>query len=250
MAPLPPPRTGDDSTADLTGVIRARRWQLWRPRLIGLGIVAVVITLAAVAWFSPVLALEKVNVSGGELVDHDKVSDFVLDADGGTPLPQVRTGEVEDSVLEQFPKAAEAAVHYAGPRTLKIEITDRTPVLAVEGASGYRLYDGQAVDLGVVDEAPKDLTVLGSDDDPDRATVAAVVRFMGSLRPELREQLSTIEAEDKNSLQGRLDTGDHQATVVFGDSSNPSLKVRTAVQLASAGRTEIDVSVPSVPVTD
>jgi len=189
-------------------------------------------------------------VSGGELVDHDKVSDFVLDADGGTPLPQVRTGEVEDSVLEQFPKAAEAAVHYAGPRTLKIEITDRTPVLAVEGASGYRLYDGQAVDLGVVDEAPKDLTVLGSDDDPDRATVAAVVRFMGSLRPELREQLSTIEAEDKNSLQGRLDTGDHQATVVFGDSSNPSLKVRTAVQLASAGRTEIDVSVPSVPVTD
>src|SRR5699024_6568093 len=82
---LPPPRTGDDSTADLTGVIRARRWQLWRPRLIGLGIVAVVITLAAVAWFSPVLALEKVNVSGGELVDHDKVSDFVLDADGATP---------------------------------------------------------------------------------------------------------------------------------------------------------------------
>src|SRR5699024_9219747 len=107
MAPLPPPRTGDDSTADLTGGIRARRWRLWRPRLIALGIVAVVITLAAVAWFSPVLALEKVNVSGGELVAHDKVSAFVLDADGGTPLPQVRTGEVEDSVLEQFPKAAE-----------------------------------------------------------------------------------------------------------------------------------------------
>src|SRR5699024_6568094 len=117
------------------------------------------------------------------------------------PLPRVRTGELEVSVLEQFPTAAEAAVHYAGPRTLKIEITDRTPVLAVEGASGYRLYDGQAVDLGVVDEAPKNLTVLGSDDEPDRATVAAVVRFMGSLRPELREQLSTIEAEDKNSLQ-------------------------------------------------
>src|SRR5699024_10661232 len=106
MAPLAPPRTGDDSTADLTGVIRARRWQLWRPRLIGLGIVAVVITLAAVAWFSPVLALEQVNVSGGELVHHDKVSDFVLDAEGGSPLPQVRTGEVEDFVLEQFRQAA------------------------------------------------------------------------------------------------------------------------------------------------
>src|SRR5699024_11346444 len=116
-----------------------------------------------------------------------------------------------------------------GPRTLRIEITDRPPVPAAEGTAGYRLYDSQAVDLGGGDEAPKNLTVLGSDDEPDRATVAAVVRFMGSLRPELREQLSTIEAEDKNSLQGRLDTGDHQATVVFGDSSNPSLKVRTEI---------------------
>src|SRR5699024_8624727 len=155
----------------------------------------------------------------------------------------------EDSVLEQFPKAAEAAVHYAGPRTLKIESTDRTPVLAVEGAAGSRLDGGHAVDLGAGDEAPRDLTVLGADAGPDRATAAAGRRLTGSLRPELREQLSTIEAEDKQSLQGRLDTGDHQATVVFGDSSNPSLKVRTAVQLASAGRTEIDVSVPSVPVT-
>src|SRR5699024_11890791 len=146
-----------------------------------------------------------------------------------TPLPQVRTGEVEDAVLEQFPKAAEAAVHYAGPRTLKIEITDRTPVLAVEGPSGYRLYDGQAVDLGVVDEAPKNLTVLDSDDEPDRATVAAVVRFMDSLRPELREQLSTIQAEDKNSLQGRMDTGDQQPTGVFGAATDPSPKGRPGV---------------------
>ena len=120
MPPLPPPRSGDDSTADLTGVIRARRWQLWRPRLIGLGIVVALIALIAVAWFSPLLSLEKVSVTGGELVDLDKVSDFVLDSDGGTPLPQVRTGEVERSVLDRFPKAAEAAVHYAGPRTLKI----------------------------------------------------------------------------------------------------------------------------------
>ncbi|WP_209372540.1 cell division protein FtsQ/DivIB [Brevibacterium renqingii] len=251
MAPLPPARTGDDSTADLTGVIRARRRQLWRPRIIGLGIVAALIALAAVAWFSPLLALQKVTVTGGELVDHDEVSSFVLDSERGTPLPQVRPGTVEESVLEEFPKAAEAAVHYSGPRTLKIEITDRTPVLAIDGSAGYRLYDAHAVDLGVVDKAPKNVTVLGSSGgEPDRETVAAVVRFMGSLRPELRKQLTTIEAKDPMSLQGRLDTGKHQATVVFGDASDPSLKVRTAAQLAAAGRTEIDVSVPSVPVTN
>ncbi|WP_210602421.1 cell division protein FtsQ/DivIB [Brevibacterium oceani] len=252
MAPLPPARAGDDnSTADLTGVIRARRWQLWRTRLTAIGIVVALIAVVAVAWFSPLLALKQVTVSGGDLVDHDKVSDLVLDTEAGTPLPQVRPGEVEDAVLKAFPKAAKASVHYGGPRTLKIAITDRTPVLAIEGPSGYRLYDAEAVDLGVVDKAPKKLTVLGhSGREPERETVTAVIRFMGSLRPELRRALTTIEAKDEMSIKGRLDTGDQQATVVFGDDSDPGLKVRTAIQLAAEGRTEIDVSVPSVPVTN
>ena len=73
---------------------------------------------------------------------------------------------------------------------------------------------------------------------------------MGELRPELRRQLVTIEAKDAMSLKGTLDTGKQKAKVVFGDSSDSSLKVRTAAQLAAEGRTEIDVSVPSVPVTD
>ena len=251
MVPLPPARSGDNSTADLTGVIRARRLKTWRRRLIAIGIVAALIALAAVAWFSPLLTLKKVQVSGSELIDTDTVSDFVLDGQGGRPLPQVRPGAVEDSVLEEFPKAEAASVHYAGPRALKIGITDRTPVIAIEDDSGFRLYDSEAVDLGTVDTAPKKLTVLhGGAHQPDRETVAAVIRFMGDLRPELRRQLVTIEAEDAMSLKGRLDTGKQTATVVFGDSSDSSLKVRTAAQLAAEGRTEIDVSVPSVPVTD
>ncbi len=229
MVPLPPARSGDNSTADLTGVIRARRLKTWRRRLIAIGIVAALIALVAVAWFSPLLTLKKVQVSGSELIDTDTVSDFVLDGQGGRPLPQVRPGAVEDSVLGEFPKAEAASVHYAGPRALKIDITDRTPVIAIEGASGYRLYDSEAVDLGTVDTAPKKLTVLsGGGHRPDRETVAAVIRFMGDLRPELRRQLVTIEAEDAMSLKGRLDTGKQKATVVFGDSTDSSLKVRTA----------------------
>ncbi|AZU01044.1 cell division protein FtsQ/DivIB [Brevibacterium linens] len=251
MVPLPPARSGDNSTADLTGVIRARRLKTWRRRLIAIGIVSALIALVAVAWFSPLLTLKKVQVSGSELIDTDTVSEFVLERQGDRPLPQVRPGAVEDSVLGEFPKAEAASVHYAGPRALKIDITDRTPVIAIEDDSGFRLYDSEAVDLGTVDTAPKKLTVLnGGAHQPDRETVAAVIRFMGDLRPELRRQLVTIEAEDAMSLKGRLDTGKQTATVVFGDSSDSSLKVRTAAQLAAEGRTEIDVSVPSVPVTD
>lgn len=251
MAPLPPARSGDDSTADLTGVIRARRRQVWRKRLIAAGIVAALIAVVAVAWFSPLLSLQTVKVSGSDFVDDEAVSTFVLDTERGTPLPQVRPSEVEAAVLKKFPKVKEAAIHYGGPRSLKIKLTDRTPVLAIAGSSGFRLYDAEAVDLGVVDKAPKTLTVLeDSGHEVDQVTVSAVIRFLSNLRPELRRQLTTIEAKDEKSLQGKLDTGKHQATVVFGDAQNASLKVRTAAQLAAQGRTDIDVSVPSVPVTN
>ena len=251
MVPLSEPRTGDNSTADLTGIIRERRRQIWRARLSVLGIIVLVLVLAGIAWFSPLLALEKVTVKGSELVDHDKVSDSVLDAQSGTPLPRVSTGDVEKAVLNDFPRAKEAAVHYSGPRSLSIEITDRDPVLAITTKEGFELYDADAVHLGTVDTAPKSLTVLkDSAGTPDKSTVTAVIRFMAELRPQLRKDLASIDAKDANNLVGRIDTGEDKAKVVFGDATSASLKMRTALQLAADGRTEVDVSVPSVPVTN
>lgn len=251
MVPLPEPRTDDNSTADLTGVIRARRKQVWRQRLMLIGAIAAVLVIAAVLWFSPLLALDKVSVKGSELIDHEQVSDSVLGADGGTPLPRVRPGTVEKNVLEEFPRAKEASVHYSGPRSLSIVITDRDPVLAITTAAGCKLFDDEAVNLGTVEKAPKGVTVLkDSGGAPDQKTVAAVIRFMAELRPGLRSDLASIHAKDENNLAGVIDTGKSQAKVAFGDSTNASLKMRTALQLAADGRTDIDVSIPSVPVTN
>lgn len=246
--PLQPPRVGDESTADLTGIIRARRREVWTKRLTVIGIVAAVLVLAAVAWFSPLLALKSVSVEGSKLVDGGKVGDVVEAAHGGTPLPQLRLSRIEAEVLEKFPRAEAAAVHYSGPQSISIDITDRTPVIAIAEAGGFTLYDAEAVDLGTVDKAPKGLTVLESAS-PNEETIAAVVRFMSSLSPDLRSQLSTVEAKGSEGLAGTIDTGETKASVVFGDAENASQKMQTALQLAADGRTEIDVSVPSVPVT-
>ena len=251
MVPLPEPRTGDNSTADLTGVIRARRKQVWRNRLLVLGALAAVIVFIAVLWFSPLLALDKVNVKGSDLVNHDHVAESVLAAQGGTPLPRVRPGAVEKDVLKDFPRAKKASVHYGGPRSLNVVITDREPVLAITTAEGFDLFDTEAVHLATVDEAPANVTVLDdSKGAPDKATVAAVIRFMAELRPELRSDLASVEAKDAKNITGQIDTGEAKAKVIFGDSTSASLKMRTALQLAADGRTDIDVSVPSVPVTN
>ena len=251
MAGLPEPRTGDNSTADLTGVIRARQRQMWRSRLLLLGALAAVLAVAAVLWFSPLLALDKVSVKGSDLVDHEQVSESVLAAQGDTPLPRVRPGTVEKSVLKEFPRAKAASVHYGGLRSLNVVITDRVPVLAITTAQGFELFDTEAVHLATVDEAPSDVTVLDdSKGAPDQETVSAVIRFMAELRPELRVDLDSVAAKDAKNIAGQIDTGEVKAKVIFGDSTSASLKMRTALQLAADGRTEIDVSVPSVPVTN
>ncbi|WP_220085853.1 hypothetical protein, partial [Burkholderia multivorans] len=64
--PLQPPRVGDESTADLTGIIRARRREVWAKRLTVLGSIAAVLALAAVAWFSPLLALMRDQIAAAE----------------------------------------------------------------------------------------------------------------------------------------------------------------------------------------
>ncbi|WP_309133013.1 FtsQ-type POTRA domain-containing protein [Brevibacterium sp.] len=249
--PLDEPRADDNSTADLTAVIRLRRRQLWTRRLSVIGAVVALLALVAVAWFSPVLRLDQVTVSGSRLVAAGDVERFVLAEHGGTPLPQVRPGTVESEVLERFPRADEVSVHYSGPRSLSLEITDRQPVLAVAGEGGFELFDPDAVHLGTVEKAPAGLTVLeDTKGPPAKETVAAVIRFMAELSPELRSQLHTISAVNSNSLQGTIEAGETKANVVFGDSTGASLKLETAVQLAEAGRTSIDVSVPSVPVTN
>lgn len=251
MVPLPEPHTDDYSTADLTGVIRARRKLVWRNRLLIFGAVVLIFVIAAVLWFSPLLALKKVSVEGSELVGHEQVSESVLSSHEGTPLPRVRPGTVEKEVLKEFPRAKKASVHYSGPRSLNIEITDREPVLAITTPGGFQLFDGEAVGLGTVDDAPGGVTVLEeSGGAPNQETVAAVIRFMADLRPDLRSDLRSIKAKDENNIVGAIDTGEAKAKVAFGDSTSASLKMRTALQLAADGRTDIDVSVPSVPVTN
>ncbi len=248
--PLDEPRPDENSTADLTAVIRLRRKRLWVRRLSIAGAVLALLGLVAAAWFSPVLRLEEVEVSGSRLVAAEDVRDYVLAEHGRTPLPQVRPAAVEAEVLEQFGRAEKVSVHYAGPRSLSLEITDRRPVLAVAAEGGFELFDAEAVHLGTVTKAPGGLTVLeDTKGPPDQETVAAVIRFMAQLSPELRAHLRTISADDATSLQGTVEMGETKAKVVFGDSTGASLKLETAVQLAEAGRTSIDVSVPSVPVT-
>jgi hypothetical protein len=148
------------------------------------------------------------------------VSSFVLDGEGGTPLPQVRPGgrgrraqEVPEGPRGRGPlrRAPVAADHDHRPHSRSSRSKDPRAIASTTPRRSTSASSTKRRRSSPCSETPEH--------EPDKSTVSAVIRFLGNLRPELRGQLTTIEAKDENSLQGELDTGDDQATVVFGDAS-------------------------------
>ncbi|WP_101649695.1 FtsQ-type POTRA domain-containing protein [Brevibacterium ihuae] len=238
------------STASLADRLAARRRARIRTWAIVGAVAALVLGLAAAAWFTPVLELRAVEVTGAELTDPAEVEDAVLASHGGTPLPQIRLSRVEDELVSAFPKAASVEVGWAGPNALSVAVTDREPVLAVPADGGWDRYDvdGEVID-SVADE-PKGLPVLALEDDADvPGAVSAVVAFLDAVPAEQRAGVTSMSAGSGRDLRMRYDHEGTEVTVLFGSPEDAARKFEVARALMATGATEIDVSVPEVPVT-
>ncbi|MCK1804140.1 hypothetical protein NLM24_39510 [Nocardia zapadnayensis] len=238
------------STASLADRLAARRRARIRTWAIAAGAVLAVLGLAAAAWFSPLLALERVEVTGAELTDPAAVTEYVEGAHAGTPLPRIRLGALEEAIGAEFPKTDTVRVRWAGPRALAVELTDRQPVLAVPADGGFDRYDiaGHAIDS--VDEAPDGLPVLELTEGADvPAAVGAAVAFIDAVPAAQRAHITSMRAGSDQDLRMLYDHEGTEVTVHFGSPEDTARKFEVALALMRTGATEIDVSVPEVPVT-
>ena len=238
--------SGGDDLRDLRrSRLRARavRWATV------LGIVGALVAIAAVAWFSPLLEVDEVTVTGGELVDRDALRADAEEQVLGVPLPQVRRESLSTRLEEEHSAAESIAVEYAGPRALRIEVVDRTPVIAiVDGATATR-FDGGGVRI---DEVPADgleLPVLRADEGVDASAAACdgaalLTQIDGAIPVPVEELRATADGE----FEMRVRTDDGDARIVFGSAEDGARKARIAAILLEEGNETVDVSVPDVPV--
>lgn len=233
----------DDRLADRKRS-RIRRW------LIAAAAVALLIGLGVSAWFSPVLALTDVEVTGTELTDPAAVQETVQSRWAGTPLPQIRLGELEHDLAADFPKIETADVRWSGPRSLHVAVTDRRPVLAVPEAGGWDRYDAAGQIIDQVDAMPDDLPVLALEAVADvPAAVAAGVEFMAQVPAEQQAHITSMSAGSPGDLRLLYDHDGTEVTVMFGTPQEVARKFDVALALINTGAQEVDVSVPEVPVT-
>ncbi|WP_255595306.1 cell division protein FtsQ/DivIB [Cellulomonas sp. C5510] len=263
--PVRPPVVSQGSAARFAERARARRRLAWRQILLVAG---GVLSVAAVAWLlllSPVLALEKdqVTVTGaGTVVAVDQVR-AVVDAEDGTPLPRLDTARLRSELLD-VPGVRDVTVSRDWPHGLTVALVSREPVAAVPESSevaeradhsatdgeggGFALVDQEGVQVGRADAPPEGLPVVEVPVGEGRI-LTATLGVLEALPEDLLAAIGQVSAGTQDTVQFTLRDG---ATVEWGSAQDSALKVAVLQALRAApetaGSTRYDVSAPTMPV--
>lgn len=208
-----------------------------------LGVVFVAGFLVWLGYGSGAFAVNRVEIRGATFTDPEKVRTSAAIPDG-ISLLSVDADAVANRVAE-LAEVEMVTVSRDWPQTIVIDITERTPHLAVPNGDVFTLVDRSGVAFRTVEEPPAD-TVLVTLDDPGRhdPATAAVLTVLSSLTPQLEDALVEVEAEAATRITLLLSD---DRTIFWGDASRSDRKAEVATALLSLSERHFDVSAPDVP---
>lgn len=203
--------------------------------------------LMLAAFFTPMLAIENVKVTGTERLNAASVSAALQELEG-TPLTQVSDGKVAQ-LLAGFDLVETFAVQAEPPNGLVVKIRERQPIVIIPKAGNNILYDPAGVELGLAgkqEQIPYLKIAGGVKDNPQFDTA---IEILLAMPVQTYEQIFSIELSSKLTATMRLRERDIR--VIWGDDSQAGLKAEVLQSLLAnkqkSGVT-IDVSSPNSPV--
>ncbi len=222
---------------------RARRRTRWLR--FGLGVLVLAL-LGAVVWaacFSSLLAVRKVTVVGLDRLSTAEVLRVAHVPTGGSEILLDTTAPA--ARVRALPQVAAVHLERALPHSVRIVVTERTPVLVLQTPAGRRLVDASGVVFAVDDGNHPDLPVVRTElADPAPGTLDAVTAMLAALPAAIRPEVQVVRADSPDDMKIGLGDG---RVIVWGDSSRPTLKARVlTILLQQDGRT-YDVSSPEAP---
>ncbi|HQR25795.1 MAG TPA: FtsQ-type POTRA domain-containing protein [Nocardioides sp.] len=222
----------------------ARRWGAWK-WLVGAVLVGALLAFGVwVVWFSSLLAVSGVTVTGTGYLTAAEVED-AANVPVGEQLARVDLAAVTARVSALAPVAT-VDVTRAWPDRVRIAVTERVPVAVVDVGGVVRGMDAEGVLFREYPRAPRDLPVVrtfaGADADA-RQEAAGVVAAMPA---ELARRVDHLEVESVDQIRLVLRDG---RSVVWGSAADSAEKARVLLALLAHPAQEYDVSVPGQPTT-
>lgn len=249
--------TGHNVTTRMQERLRERRSaQLrltalrWSKRL---GVVAGAVGLGWVVALSPVFALdpEGTEASGfGSVVSPEQVAG-VIEAYAGTSLVMLNVGEIA-AQLEELVGVREAHITRVWPSALRVELVSSEPVAAIPHGGAYVLVDDRGETVDTSPAAPEQLPVITIPvGEGGTRILQGVLAVVDEIPVALRDRVEGIEAQTEDSISFVLRDGPR---VEWGSGEQSPLKAEVLAALLDSRQTDgvdvIDVSAPSLPITD
>jgi cell division protein FtsQ len=213
-----------------------------------IGAIVALVLFVLATMFTPILAVNKITISGSDKVPEKKILAALQDYIG-KPLPMISSQSVAED-LARFKLIESVSVVSQPPHELRVKIVERTAIsVVVEDGVGF-LYDPSGVRLGVANGSEKLPTIIITGDPKTSKNYTQAIDVLLSLPASLLEKVELIQARTRDNVSMRL-RGNAKQTVIWGDSTQSALKSRVLKVLLFRTPPRIpatfDVSSPLTP---
>jgi len=204
--------------------------------------VVVVVGLILAAYFTPLMSVKKVTVSGNSVVSADEIRAAAA-VPANKPLLQVDTGASARRVAA-IPRISSVRVKRSYPSTIAITVVERTSVAYIDGSGGKQLVDRSGYPYAQGDPPPglpKLVTPNPGAGDP--ATTAAL-SVLTQLPAVIADQVSEVDADTSASVVLILKD---KRRVDWGSDDESAAKAQTLIALLTQPGNEYNVMSPNNP---
>jgi cell division protein FtsQ len=220
-----------------------RRWLAWRRLAAGVLALAVVILVAWLFFFSSALAVSGVQVEGASVLDPRAVRQAAA-VPTGAPLATVDLGAITARV-EELPAVRSADVSRSWPHQVRIAVTERTAVAAVQRAGVWHGLADDGVLFRRYPSRPAGLPVVHMSAGTRSDALAETARVVSALPADLASRVDYVEVRTVDTISLHLRNG---RDVLWGSADDSANKAEVLAVLLKQKASFYDVSVPGQPI--
>lgn len=221
---------------------RARGVSGLRLLLLTVGAIVVVIALTAVAYFSPLMSVRTIEVTGNSIVQSPEIVAAAA-LSKGEPLMQVDTAAAAQRV-SMIPRVATVRVKREYPSTITVSVVERRPVVFTERDGKRYLMDKLGFEFAQQDPPPGLAELVTSNPGSGDPSTRAALSVMTGVPAYVADQVARIEVTSPVNIVLQLKDN---RTVVWGDDQRNGEKAETLRHVLGQEGTEYNVSSPQNP---
>ncbi|RSX55703.1 POTRA domain, FtsQ-type superfamily [Bifidobacterium dolichotidis] len=224
---------------------------------ISTGIVAVIVGLVWLLFFSPVLRLESSNITvtgANDWVNENRIM-TIAQTQAGKSLLLVSGSDVEQD-LRNIPGVSEAHATKTFPNKFEVSIVSQRPaaMLKIKGTDQLIAVDNHARVLNTVEGKSVEGIPVIEVDNAEKAIknkgIINAVTILDAMPEWLRSQVTEVTAATQDSIATKLNTG---VTIQWGSSADLKLKMAVVDKILNdpnvlGDKTEINVSAAQRPI--